>query len=127
MMKLYGLTTDNRRRNILVGSKEPTFAWKVKTEKRNVYQKNYRIQVWDEAGDFAWDSGIVNSARMTGIRYEGKELRSGERMNWRVLCTFISDDDVMSAEGESIFETAYYNREDWKGTFIGETKDREYH
>lgn len=33
MMKLYDLTTDNRRENILVGSKKPVFGWRVETEK----------------------------------------------------------------------------------------------
>ena len=32
-MKLYDLMTDNRRENILVGSKKPVFGWRVETEK----------------------------------------------------------------------------------------------
>lgn len=32
-MKLYDLMTDNRRENILVGSKKPVFSWRVETEK----------------------------------------------------------------------------------------------
>ena len=127
MMKLYDLTIDKRRENILVGSKKPVFGGRVETEKRNVYQKNYRVQVWNEQGDSVWDSGIVSSPKMTGIRYEGEELQSGKRMTWHVSCTFTCDDGEMAAEEESSFETAYYNREDWKGTFIGETKDQEYH
>ena len=47
-MKLYDLMTDNRRENILVGSKKPVFGWRVETEKRNVRQESYRVQVWDE-------------------------------------------------------------------------------
>ncbi|MFR6582020.1 MAG: hypothetical protein ACLURP_08330 [Ruminococcus sp.] len=33
-MKLYDLMTDNRRENILVGSKKPVFGWRVETEKK---------------------------------------------------------------------------------------------
>ena len=126
-MKLYDLMTDNRRENILVGSKKPVFGWRVETEKRNVRQESYRVQVWDEQGNSVWDSGIVESSRMAGIQYEGKELQSGKRMTWHVSCIFSSDEGVITAEEESSFETAYYNREDWKGKFIGETKDHEYH
>lgn len=126
-MKLYDLMTDNRRENILVGSKKPVFGWRVETEKRNVRQESYRVQVWDEQGNSVWDSGTVESSRMAGIQYEGKELQSGKRMTWHVSCIFSSDEGVITAEEESSFETAYYNREDWKGKFIGETKDHEYH
>ena len=59
---------------------------------------------------------------------EGKELRStGKEWTWHVSCIFSSDEGVITAEEESSFETAYHNREDWKGKFIGETKDHEYH
>lgn len=126
-MKLYDLMTDNRRENILVGSKKPVFGWRVETEKRNVRQESYRVQVWDEQGNSVWDSGTVESSRMAGIQYEGKELQSGKRMTWHVSCTFSCNEGTMTAEEESSFETAYYNREDWKGRFIGETKDHEYH
>ena len=44
-MKLYDLMTDNRRENILVGSKKTVFGWRVETEKRNVRQESYRVQV----------------------------------------------------------------------------------
>ena len=126
-MKLYDLMTDNRRENILVGSKKPVFSWRVETEKRNVHQESYRVQVWDEQGNSVWDSGTVEASRMAGIQYEGKELQSGKRMTWHVSCIFSSDEGVITAEEESSFETAYHNREDWKGKFIGETKDHEYH
>ena len=56
-MKLYDLMTDNRRENILAGSKKPVFSWRVETEKRNVCQKSYRVQVWDEQRNSVWDSG----------------------------------------------------------------------
>ena len=63
-MKLYDLMTDNRRENILVGSKKPVFSWRVETEKRNVHQESYRVQVWDEQGNSVWDSGTVEASRM---------------------------------------------------------------
>ena len=75
-LKLYDLMTDKRRENILVGSKKPVFSWRVETEKRNVRQESYRVQVWDEQGNSVWDSGTVEASRMAGIQYEGKELQS---------------------------------------------------
>lgn len=33
-MKLYDLMTDNRRENILVGSKKPVFGWRVGDRKK---------------------------------------------------------------------------------------------
>lgn len=126
-MKLYHLTTDSRRENILVGNRKPVFGWRAETEETNVYQKSYRIQVRNEEGDQIWDSGIVVSSRMVNIPYEGEELQSGMRLNWQVSCVFGCDHGSREAEAESYFETAYFHKEDWKGIFIGETKDHEYH
>lgn len=126
-MKLYDLTTDNRRENILVGSCQPVFGWKVKTKERNVYQENYRIRVWDEKGGQVWDSGIVAASEMTNIPYEGAPLESGAKMTWHVCCTFRCENGEKEAEEESFFETGYYEADDWKGCFIGETKDGEHH
>lgn len=77
-MKLYDLMTDNRRENILVGSKKPVFGWRVETEKRNVRQESYRVQVWDEQGNSVWDSGTVEASRMAeSCMKEG--VQSGKR------------------------------------------------
>ena len=117
-MKLYDLMTDNRRENILVGSKKPVFSWRVETEKRNVRQESYRVQVWDEQGNSVWDSRTVESSRMAGIQYEGKELQSGKRMTWHVSCIFSSDEGVITAEEESSFETAIIIARTGKGSSL---------
>ena len=140
LMRLYDLRTDHRRDNILVGSRRPVFSWKIddgKGSAAGVYQRAYRVRVFevrDNAEDILrWDSGTVRSNRQCEISYEGEPLGSDCRYVWSVDCslTYRIEEDTSEREqtisGESRFETALYERSDWKGVFIGETRDREYH
>ena len=130
-MRICGLRTENQRFPLTIGCKRPVFGWRAEGEEEGIRQEAYRIQVWreeSEAGDTVWDSGWVSSSRMTSIAYEGEELVSGGRYGWKVEGKFrLGDGSAVTAEGCSRFETGYFDREDWKGSFIGETADHTYH
>ena len=114
-----------------IGCKKPVFGWRAEGEEEGIFQEAYRVQVRREeggAGEAVWDSGWVDSSRMTGIVYEGEPLVSGCRYGWKVEGKFrFGEGKSATAEGESWFETGYFDREDWKGSFIGETCDHTYH
>ena len=130
-MRICGLSTENQRSPLNIGCKRPVFGWRAEGEEEGIRQEAYRIQVWREEGravDTVWDSGWVASSRMTSIAYEGEELVSGGRYGWKVEGKFrLGDGSAVTAEGRSRFETGYFDREDWKGSFIGETADHTYH
>ena len=141
-MKIEHLQVDNRNENLAVDRRDFTFGWRVEAEagEREIRQKRYRIQVREERGSTAWDSGWVESARMCGILYEGRALRSGESLAWTVACELECCKEQGENRGEEPtalvysvksreerFEMGLLDREDWKGVFIGEQEDGVYH
>lgn len=147
-MRLYDLKTNNLKDNRNIDRQSPVFSWKAESMEAgrrysNIYQESYRIRVWREAagaelcreaeraGNVVWDSGVVMSGRMANVKYRGEELSSDCRYVWTVECVFrYEQEDVRNkctAVGEAWFETGYFRQEDWKGCFIGETRDHEYH
>ncbi len=53
----------------------PHFSWEFKTDRRAVYQTEYRIVVKAFIDEIVWDSGIVKSDKTFGIRYGGEALK----------------------------------------------------
>lgn len=130
-MQICGLRTENQKNPLNIGCKKPVFGWRAEGEEEGIFQEAYRIQVRREeggSGEAVWDSGWVDSSRMTSIVYEGEPLESGCRYGWKVEGKFrFGNGKSATAEGESWFETGYFEREDWKGSFIGERDDHTYH
>lgn len=121
------LKCNHRPENINVDSPAPVFDWRLQGPEQNVRQTSYRLQVWQEDGLLVWDSGCVNSSSMTNIPYEGEKLLSNTRYLWKAECNVAHENGNMCLEESSFFETGFYDREDWKGIFIGEIADGEYH
>ena len=123
-MKIIRLRTENREHPYGIDVKNPVFSWNIFAEEQNWKQKSYRICV-EKDGKCVWDSGKVMSDRMVQIPYEGESLQSDTRYEWQV--------EVQGTRGEcsksekTWFETGLYEKEDWKGIYIGETKDHSYH
>ena len=74
---------------LAIGTARPRFSWGVPLEGRNRSQAAYQIQVASSLDQLAqgradmWDSGKVDSAQSTNVRYEGAPLqeRSGSDRN----------------------------------------------
>lgn len=144
-MKICGMKVNHLTENLAAGPENPVFSWRAEGSEKNIRQLGYRVQVWQEDGQTCWDSGYVESRRMTGILYEGEQLIADSAYSWRVECRLSCDGDAgvgpdnrSTAEepdderitvicGNSSFETGLFGPEDWKGCFIGETQDRVYH
>lgn len=111
-MKLKRLTVDNLSEPIGIGSAFPRFSWNVETDKKNYYQRAYRIKVWENDILF-WDSGIVESPECVLI--SGIPRLNGQcRYRWRVS---VQSGDTWSEPAESFFETGMLNKM-WKGLWI---------
>lgn len=129
-MKICHLQVDHRSENNNIDRQNPVFGWRVEAgpEEESIRQKRYRIRVWDDRGNPAWDSGRVASFHMCGIPYEGRTLLSGENFTWKVECELDSAGGICRAESEAArFETGLMRQKDWKGSFIGEREDHVYH
>lgn len=73
-----------------IDSAHPRFSWQVSSDRPDLVQTTYRIQVAasPEAlaaeGPLMWDSGTVASDASVLVPYEGEPLASGQYYWWRV-------------------------------------------
>ncbi len=63
-----------------------------------------------------WDSGRMEGSARTFIPYAGPELKSGQRVYWRVR-SWNSEDALQESE-PTWFEMGLLKRGDWKGEFL---------
>lgn len=72
----------------LVSKESLHFGWQIHSEKKNIVQTAYAIEVYsNENGEEAkiWDSGKIESNKSQLVRFQGdKTLQSGEKYKWRV-------------------------------------------
>ncbi len=96
-MELYDLKTNERLHPLGIEGK-PYFSWKFRSEKQNVLQSAYRLEI-----PGVWDSGKVESGEQAFIPYEGPELAICTPYGWRVT---VWDNTGETATAEGAFETA---------------------
>lgn len=96
------LRVENRTEPLAVAEKRPRFSWQLRSDRRGVTQRSYRIIV-REGATTLWDSGEVASRRTTGIEYGGPALPLAAVLDWTVAVTMNGDGDAVA---ESKFETA---------------------
>ena len=69
----------------------PSFSWEMYSEKENVKQYAYRIQVYEQTGAeeedrTVWDSGFVQSDDAVEVVYQGESLQSHKMYGYTVTC-----------------------------------------
>lgn len=120
ILKIKKLRCEYRENPVGIGVKKPMLSWQLESDKRNILQSAYRIQV-SKDGEFAsgivWDTGIVKSQRSIHIEYDGKETESCTRYFYRVM--------VWDNKGESsgwsetcFWETGLLKTEEWRASWI---------
>ncbi|MCA0757069.1 glycoside hydrolase family 78 protein [Paenibacillus sp. N4] len=104
-------------------TKPPQFGWKIESDKSNVMQTTYRLQIAYDR-DFqklVFDSGIVESEQSVHVEAEGLELSSSTRYYLKVKMTDGSEESDWSQT--AFFTTALLSHEEWRGEFVSaETK-----
>lgn len=104
-----------------IGQMIPDFAWNIETENKDDFQKNYRITVYEtDCAEMIWDSGVVESRKTSGIRYEGKPLNYGMKYRWNVESQTIKGEKVKS--DQNYFETGIAQ---WEGKWIAPVQNTE--
>ncbi|MEI7024129.1 alpha-L-rhamnosidase [Paenibacillus sp. y28] len=122
-MLLAGRITVDYLVNPIGITKLPQFGWIIESDKSNVMQKTYRLQMSCDS-DFqslVFDSGVVESDLSAHVTAEGLKLSSSTTYYLRVK---ISDGTEESGWSRTaFFTTALLNHEEWKGQFVSaETK-----
>ncbi|MFX0065595.1 MAG: family 78 glycoside hydrolase catalytic domain [Candidatus Hermodarchaeota archaeon] len=72
-----------------IDEKHPRLSWKLKADHRGAKQTAYQIQCastpnFDLSSSLIWDTGKITSDQSTHVEYKGRELKSRERIYWRV-------------------------------------------
>ena len=99
-----------------VETRAPLFGWSLDGGEHDEVQNAYRILVTTDEGD-VWDSGIVESDRTCGIRYEGEALVSSTQYSWKVRSRN-AEEEWTEWSAPAVFETGLLDPEDWKAKWI---------
>jgi alpha-L-rhamnosidase len=81
--ELRNLTVENASNPIGIGVKAPRFSWQLVSNKRNVKQTAYEIQV-KEGNNTVWSTGKVASEASIFNKYSGSPLVSNSKYTWQV-------------------------------------------
>lgn len=113
-LKLQNLRTENQQNPIGIDAEKPRFSWELVSEKKNVKQIAYEIQV-KNGRNVIWNSGKVNAETSIFNAYQGEKLPSNTRFTWQVRAW---DNQGQTSEWATAnFQTAL-NKGDWKAKWI---------
>ncbi len=144
-MKVVHLTVMTLANPLGIDAARPTLGWLLEEAAPNTSQAAYRVQVSATGGfddvvppgapdrprgsggplrpaparvsPLAWDSGRVDSAAQSGVRYEGAALASGLRYAWRVMAW--DQDGVPTPWSEDgWWEMGLLRPSDWHASWI---------
>ncbi len=95
--------------------KKPYFSWILESEKTNVVQTAYRIQVKAEDEVVLWDTDWVESDENSFIVYDGAPLESCTRY---IVQVEAKNNYEEQADSSAYFETAFISAEEWTACWI---------
>lgn len=102
----------------------PRFSWHIVSDKENVVQKSYQIQLSTDSTllskgkNLIWDSGSVNSDQSVLVPSTGCSLQSRHDYFWRVKINTTAGKSEWSPIEK--FSTAIYSSDEWKAKWIGQ-------
>lgn len=97
----------------------PRLSWWIQSDRRGAMQSAYRVVATDaETGYTMWDSGKVISDQAVHIEYAGKLLRTGQRIEWKVMAW--DEHDIPSPWSDTAWwEMGLLHETDWIAEWIG--------
>ena len=122
------ILVENRKNPIGVDIPKPKFTWVLASDKQNVKQSAYQIQV-SETADFSnkllWDSQRQSSDQSVHVVYNGPELASLKTYYWRVK---VWDQTKKASKWSTngFWQMALLTAEDWQAKWIAVAQDENY-
>ena len=107
-----------------VDSAEPMLGWILESDQRDQRQTAYQVVVSDSDGNVMWDSGKVESAESSHVKYAGKPLSSSSDYDWKVKAWDKEGNPSAWSEPTS-FGTALFDATEWKAEWIGRGPSKE--
>lgn len=114
-MEIVKLYTEYQECPIGIDEEAPRFSWELQSDKHNIFQSAYRIQIKsDENSEMVWDTGKIKSNRASGIVYEGFPLQACTRYHVLLQVWNQVNED---ARADGWFETGLMNPDisAWEG------------
>lgn len=94
----------------------PRLSWELRSERKGARQTAYQIEASGEG--WTWDSDRTTSDESVGVRWAGPDLRSRQRVVWRVRVW--DERGVASPWSQpASFETGLLDVSDWQARWIG--------
>jgi alpha-L-rhamnosidase len=118
-VKVQHLLVENKINPLAVENAKPRLSWQLISDKRNVMQTAYEIQVSSPTkGDAdVWRSGKVSSDKSVFVLYGGNPLKSGTKYYWKVrVWNNTGKPSEWSALG--MWQMALLEVADWKAKWI---------
>src|ERR1051325_7392291 len=113
------LRVEYKENPIGIDTLKPRLSWQLKSDRRNVLQSAYQIQVAATQTDLlaahklVWDSNRITSDDSVNRVYEGPALKSGQRLYWHVRIW--NEQGVASPWSEPAFwEMGQLSSSDWR-------------
>lgn len=121
MIKVSVLRCETMKNPLGISVLHPRLSWNLETDERSVFQKAFRIQIWEnqqESSDrtIVYDSGFIESDEMT-FHLTAGILKSRKNYGWRVM---IIDryDRMFESEEDAWFEMGILSQEEWIAQWI---------
>ncbi|SFE53793.1 alpha-L-rhamnosidase [Paenibacillus catalpae] len=128
MLEVVSLRTEYLDNPLGLDARKPRLGWKLRCDGRNVMQSAYHVQASsaESFSNMLWDSGKVETSQSQGIRYAGPELKSIQRVYWRVkVWNNLGEESPFSEP--VFFETGLLYSSDWKAAWIEPEKEIDIH
>ncbi len=118
-----GLKAEYRTNPLGLDAPQPRLNWLLDSNQRDQLQTAYQVLVASSPEKLArnegdlWDSGKVTSRESVSVVYDGKPLRSGQRVYWKVRA-WDRDGRPSSFSAPAWWEMALLAPEDWRASWI---------
>jgi alpha-L-rhamnosidase len=119
-LELYDLKCLGRKHPVGIDV-PPEFSWKLKSSRKDVFQKSFQIDICDNHGMIVASTGIVESENEYRISVPGFKASEDMQYIWKVTVT---DNHGETASGKDYFTTGILNSDFWRASWVESGKQR---
>lgn len=123
-LSVYNLRCENLQNPLGVNTLFPRFSWKINSTKNETEQKSFQLMVATDSvlleNDKAnlWNSEVISSSESILVPYNGKPLKPGVFVYWKVR-VWDESGEVSSWSRIACFSTGLLTASDWNARYIG--------
>ena len=122
------LRCEYRHNPMGIEAEKPGLSWIIESSERNQIQSGYQIlvasdeQILRQNKADLWNSGRVESSQSIQIFYDGKPVKSGMRVYWKVR-VWDKDNKISPWSQTAFWEMALGDSGEWTGQWINDGKE----